>query len=244
MPAGTSPPKFIDQLRARSEAVRAQDRQSTRPVEEALAYMDRRMWAAFRWLDEAVQHLEVIRPAVAHTTFAIPGVLALADLAYDRGFVSFRRRTMGSLDVIEYIQLFYRLSHPKPVIVRVQPGAAANVEERLRAAHLPFRYDTEQDAQRVVRTGVFTVTAHITSSVRFVPDYRRQRVEVSLRNVDRFEPVTLDFPSTALDEGALEDLVHLILGEGNQFLRRAPLAGVTNRTADLPPGRSSRQYAV
>jgi len=46
-----------------------------------------------------------------------------------------------------------------------------------------------------------------------------------LRNVDRFEPVILDFTPAALDTEALDDLVKLMLGKPNQFLLRAPLRG-------------------
>ena len=70
-----------------------------------------------------------------------------------------------------------------------------------------------------------TVTPNITSSVRFVPDYRHHRVEVTLRNVDRFEPVILDFETPALDTKALDDLVNLMLAKPSQFLLRAPLRG-------------------
>ena len=75
------------------------------------------------------------------------------------------------------------------------------------------------------------------ATVRFVPDYRRQTVEVTMRNVDRFESVALEFQADAIEEPALEDLVRLILGEANTFLRRAPLAGIgaARRPADIAP---------
>ncbi len=43
------------------------------------------------------------------------------------------------------------------------------------------------------------------------------------------------YPAGALEEPALEDLVRLIMGEANTFLRRAPLAGIgaARRTPDV-----------
>jgi hypothetical protein len=70
------------------------------------------------------------------------------------------------------------------------------------------------------------VTPAVTGSIRFNPDYRLHTIGVRLTNVDRFETVDLDFKPEQIDEGALEDLVRLLLGESNAFLRRAPLAGV------------------
>jgi hypothetical protein len=58
-----------------------------------------------------------------------------------------------------------------------------------------------------------------------------------MRYVHRFESVALEFQAAALEEPALEDLVRLILGEANTFLRRAPLAGVG--AARRTPGLAS-----
>jgi hypothetical protein len=106
--------------------------------------------------------------------------------------------------------------------------------ERLRGAHLDFHYQVERDEARAVRCGVFSVTPAVTASVRLVPDYRRMVVPAALRNVDRLETVTLEFRPETIGEPALEDLVRLILGEANTFLKRAPLAGVGAKPA--PPG--------
>ena len=61
--------------------------------------------------------------------------------------------------------------------------------------------------------------------VRFDPDFVNDSIIVTLRNVDRFEPVILDFDPAALDTPALDDLVNLMLGKPSQFLLRAPLRG-------------------
>jgi hypothetical protein len=56
-------------------------------------------------------------------------------------------------------------------------------------------------------------------------------VVVTVRNIDRFETLTLEFPGEGITEAVLEDLVRFIMGEANTFLRRAPLAGVGTRRA-------------
>jgi hypothetical protein len=89
--------------------------------------------------------------------------------------------------------MFYRVAGTAPFIVRVNPGAAHGIEERLRAATMEFSYQTEQDEKKIVRYGLFHVQPAIAASVRFQPDYARQVVDVTLRNVDRFETVLLEF---------------------------------------------------
>jgi hypothetical protein len=234
MPEPTHKPSLLDRLREQSDAMRGQDTARRRPVEEALKDIDRQLWQAFKWLDEALHHLEVIRPQVAHD-FRLDPVLTIASPRYDKGFVSYRRKAYAGQDLLEQVELFYRMTQDTPVVLKVLPAAATAFEEKLRAAHLPYQYQTEQDEARVVRQGVFTITPAVTASVRFLPDYRRQVVEVTLRNVDRFESVILEFAPEKLDEAALEDLVRFILGEANTFLRRAPLAGMGRRSPPVVP---------
>ena len=221
-------PTLLDALRKQSEELRAQDTAARLPMEAALQEMDRGLWRAFRWLDEALGHLEVIRPTIAHK-FQLGNILTLDRPRFDRGFVSFRRGSFAGYEVLTQLEMFYSISGSRPFILRVNPGAATGIEERLRAATMQFHYQTEQDDKKIVRYGLFHVQPAIAASVRFQPDYARQVVDVTLRNVDRFESVLLEFQPGKLDESALEDLIRFMLGEDNGFLRRAPLALIKPR---------------
>jgi hypothetical protein len=224
-------PKLLDTLRACSETLRAQDQAARKPIEEALKEIDRGLWRAFRWLDEAVGHLEVIRPRIHHV-FQLQNILTIERPEFDRGFVSFRRRALAGMEVLEHVEMFYRIEGSAPIVLRLNPAAAIGVEERLRASTLPFQYETEMDEKRIVRYGLFRVQPVISASVRFEPDYHRQVVHVTLRNVDRFESVSLEFAPDKVNEAALEDLVKFMLGETSAFLRRAPLALIRGRMAE------------
>jgi hypothetical protein len=224
---------FLQQLRDKSGAVRAHEH-AARPVEETLLAIDRGLAQAFRWLDEAVGHLAVIQPPVAHK-FQLGNILTLDQPQFERGFVSFRRRALAGLELIEYVEMFYRLTGPKPFILKVNPGSSASIDERLRAATMEFHYQTEQDENKITRYGLFHVQPSVTASVRFAPDYARRIVDVTLRNVDRLEPVQLEFQPERIDEAALEDLMKLILGEPSGFFRRAPLALIRSRREEPLP---------
>jgi len=247
MSPSSDKPSLLEKLRAQSAALQAQEGARRRPLEEALKDIDRRLWRAFRWLDEALHHLEVIKPGVAHA-FRLDPDLAIESPRFDHGFVSYRRRALGGLELLERVEVFYRLVKDGEIVFKVQPGAAHGVEERLRVAQLPYHYQTEMDPNRVVRHGVFRVTQEINASIRFAPDYRRQVVEVTLRNVDRFESVALEFGGVAVDEAVLEDLFRFVMGERNTFLRRAPLVGVGTRRpeasspATIPPVGAGARY--
>ena len=235
--------KLLESLRARSDAMRGQDKSVKRTPDDALKDLDRRMWKSFKWLDEAIGHLAVIRPVVAHD-YRVADILTIASPQFDQGFVSYRRKAFAGYEAVEYIELFYRLALPKAVEVTVPVSAAAGVDDRLRSAQLKFQYRALLDDDRIVRRGLFSVTPAITGFVKFLPDYRRQTIEVTLRNVDRFETVAVEFAADKFEDSTLEDLVRFMLGEDNAFLRRAPLVGVGARKAALLPNEEVSSYRV
>ncbi len=236
---GVSKPSLLEELRAKAEAVRAHDAAKRRPVAKAREEIDSCLWRAFRWFEEVMSHLEVIRPTISRQ-FKLGNILSMDRPQLDRGFVSFRRRGLAQEEVLDHVEVYYRLTGSQPFVLRIHPGAAIGIEERLRASTMPFRYQTEQDGRGRVRHGVFHVEPSMRASVLFEPDYERQVVDVTLCNVDRFESVRLVFPPERIDVAALEDLVKLILGEPNGFLHRAPLALIgspPDETREGPPAQ-------
>ena len=244
MPDSSQPLPLLDALRERSAALRDRNAPAQPSRAGSPRETDRRLLHAFRWLDEVLGHLDVIRPVVAHR-FSLGGVLTIATPRYDRGFVSCRRTSIAGFELIERIELYYRMANDEPIRVEMQPGAAVAMEDRLRGAQLDFHYRIEYDEKRRTRRGVFTITPAVMAVIRFVADYQRGIVSAMLRNVDRFEPVTLAFAPSEIAEPALEDLVRLMMGEANSFLKRAPLAGVgagsqataSNAPTSLSPSR-------
>ena len=217
-------PTLLDKLRKQSNEVRANET-PRRSTDEVLVDIDKRLWRAYRWLDEALAHLSIIKPVVAHD-FRVESLFTLSGLRIEQGFVSYRRRHLAGHDLLDHVETFYRLIGTRPIKVNVPASAAGAIEGRLRNGGVPFRYEAQHDERNVITSGTFIVTPAVAASVRFDPDYRSQEIGVRLTNVDRFETVHLEFKPERLDEAALEDLVRLILGESNAFLRRAPLSGV------------------
>jgi hypothetical protein len=151
--------------------------------------------------------------------------LAIAGTRFDRGFASCRRGNFAGHELVVRVELFYRTAGEVPLRFEVPLSAVPAMDERLRAAGLDFDYRVPRRGNHAVPQGEFNVRPAVTASLLLCPDYSRRVVVVTLRNVDRLEAVTLEFPPHALTEPALEDLVRLMLGEANGFLRRAPLAG-------------------
>jgi hypothetical protein len=165
---------LLVQLRERADAVRKQREAARLPEAEARRAIEGSLWRAFRWLDEAVGHLEVIRPEVAHR-FRLADYVTIDRPRFDSGFASFRRHGLGAADVeLEHVEMFYRLAAPQPIVVRVNSVAARVVEERLRSALLDFSSEAEHDAENVVRHSVFRIEPQIKASVAFKPNLSRR----------------------------------------------------------------------
>ena len=214
---------LLDRLRKQSDAVRATET-PRRSTEEILVDMDKRLWRAYRWLDEALAHLSVIKPVVAHE-FRVESLFTLSGLQVEQGFVSYRRRHLGA----SISSSMSRCSIGSSARSRSRSTFRQRRSRRSRAACAArHRVSLRGEAGRAQgdHRGTFTLTPAVTGSVRFDPDYRRHEIGVHLTNVDRFETVHLDFKPERFDEAALEDLVRLVLGESNSFLRRAPLSGI------------------
>lgn len=216
------PPALLASLRARAEALRGDELALRRSAADAMREIDRRLHAAYRWFEEVLAHLDVIRPAIDRR-FAVDRALTIARPRYAGGAVSLRRARREGRDLIESVEVGYRMASDAPIRVVAPRGAAAATAECLRAAQLAFDYVAEPSG---AGGGVFTVLPALCASVRFVHDPARRAIVVTLANVDRLETVALEFEAEALGEAALEDLVRLMLGESDAFLKRAPLAGL------------------
>src|SRR3954465_6910117 len=81
-------------LRAQSEALRAQDDGAQQTVQLTLRDIDGILARAVRWIEEALAHLQVIRPQVGHH-FQLGSILGIDRPNFERGFVTYRRRAIA-----------------------------------------------------------------------------------------------------------------------------------------------------
>ena len=107
-------------------------------MEEALMDIDRSLWRVFRWLDEAVGHLEVIRPKIERI-FQLHNILTIERPEFDRGFVSFRRRALAGMEVMEHVEMFYRIQGSAPIVLRRSALRNGCAHRRCRFSTKPSR---------------------------------------------------------------------------------------------------------
>jgi hypothetical protein len=214
---------LLEELRREYEAARASPHVHADVPD--FQTIDKHMRAAFRWLEKAVAYLDGLKPPLAHR-FDLGNGLAFAQTRFDRGFVGQHEQRIVGYPVLDEINISYTMVAAAPPALEVAPGSVPLVQRTLDDAGLQYTARHVADHEDVLRKCALTVAPRIPAAIAMRVDYRTGTVTVTLTNVDRFDRVSLEFRSAALDEAALEDLVRLILGRGDAFLHRAPLAGV------------------
>ena len=218
-----SEPSLLDELRTEYEAAR----KTTHEAADVPGFqeIDAGMRKAFRWLEKAVAYLDGLKPPVDHR-FDLGHGLAFATPRLKHIYIGQHERRIVGYPVLDEINIYYELTAAGPLTIEVAPGGVAQTEKALDDAALQYSAQRVEDHSGIIRKCVITVPPAIPAAVTLHADYQTGLVLVLLANVDRFDRVTLEFKSSAIDEPALEDLVRLILGRGAAFLRRAPLHGI------------------
>ena len=219
---------LLDELRVRYEAV--QEPPDDRADVESFQAIDARLREAFRWLEKAITYLNGLKPPIEHR-FDLGYGYVFDSPRFAHGSVGQHERRIRGFPVLEGIDVYYEVSAAKPLAIEVIPGWVSFAEKTLDAFGLQYTCRRVEDSDGTLRKCIFSVPPVIPARVSFRVDYQTGIVSVTLVNVDRLERVTLEFPSTAIEEPVLEDLVRLILGSDSAFLKRGRLAGLRGRTS-------------
>jgi len=215
---------LLEQLRAQADAVAAKRVQQLKLSREVVDRIDQRMHVVFQYFDEACKLLQVIAPPIERR-FELPHIVRYEGLHLERASVMFRKQRLQDRDVYDYVVVYYSLGGPAPAPLRVAIRRSPEIERALTHANIEFTCDTDSSVQTGATYNVIRIAPGLRCEVRFDPDFENGRVVVTLRNVDRFEPVILDFETPALDTKTLDNLVNFMLAKPSQFLLRAPLRG-------------------
>ena len=219
---------LLQELRVQYEAVR--ESTDDPGYVESFQAIDARLREAFRWLEKAITYLNGLKPPIEHR-FDLGYGYVFDSPRFAHGSVGQHERRIRGFPVLEGIDVYYEVSAAKPLSIEVVPGWVSFAEKTLDAFGLQYTRRRVEDSDGTLRKCIFSVPPVIPARVSFRVDYRTGIVTVTLVNVDRLERVTLEFPSTAIEEPVLEDLVRLMLGRNSDFLRRARLAGLPARAS-------------
>lgn len=214
---------LLDELRVQYETAR----QSTPEHAdiEGFQQIDARLRKAFRYLEKAIAYLDGIKPPINYR-FDLGHGFVFESPKFGHGNIGQHTSRIVGFPVLDEINIYYEIAARQPLTIEVAPGGVALVEQTLEGVALQFTSRSVEAADGTLRKCVFSVPPAIQAAVLFRVDYQTGQVTVTLVNVDRFDRTIVSFHSTQIDEPVLEDLVRLILGRDNSFLRHAELAGI------------------
>ena len=170
-----------------------------------------------------------LKPAIDHR-FDLGHGLVFESPRFGHGSVGQHEHRIVGFPVLDEINIYYEISASKPLTLEVASGECG--QSRKRRSTTPdcsTRAAASRTPAERCASARFRCRPRSRRAVSFHADYQTGIVTVALVNVDRFDRVTLEFHSNAIEEPVLEDLVRLILGRDSAFLRRAPLAGLHGR---------------
>ena len=220
------PPKsyLLEQLRLQADSVSARRVQEQLLSREVIDRVDRRLHAVFQYFDEACKLLQVIAPHIERE-FVLPDITRYSDMVFDRGLVMFRKQPLQKHEVYAHVVVYYTLTGAAPPPLQVAMRRSADIERALVMANIEFSCESDSTVRGAATMNTIRIAPGMRCEVRFDPDFVNESIIVTLRNVDRFDPVVFDFHPDALETPVLDDLVNLMLGKPSQFLLRAPLRG-------------------
>jgi hypothetical protein len=219
---------LLDELRVQYEAL--PESTDDHGEVESFQAIDARLREAFRWLEKAITYLNGLKPPIEHR-FDLGYGYAFDSPRFAHGSVGQQERRIRGFPVLEGIDVYYQASAAKPLSIEVVPGWVSFAEKTLDAFGLQYTCRRMEDSDGTLRKCIFSVPPVIPARVSFRVDYRTGIVTAALVNVDRLERVTVELPSTAIEEPVLADLVRLILGRDSGFLKRGRLAGLHGRAS-------------
>ena len=223
-----NPGSLLDELRVRYEAL--PESTDDHGDVETFQAIDARLRKAFRWLEKAITYLNGLKPPIEHR-FDLGYGYVFDSPRFAHGSVGQHERRIRGFPVLEGIDVYYEISASKPCRSRSSPGGSRLPRRRSMRSGCNTPAAAREDSDGTLRKCIFSVPPVIPARVSCRVDYRTGIVTVALVNVDRLERITLEFPSTVVEEAGLEDLVRLILGRDSAFLKRGRLAGLRGRAS-------------
>lgn len=220
MPASMTQSGLLAQLKRQAEEKLAAQTQSVAMEAARLRQIDEGLRAAYRYLKELVDQLNVIKPEYPGD-YPLGTVLRLEKPSWHESQADFRRK-MGPTEDLPYISvsLRYILRGKNPIVLDKADHLVETTRKALHDYGLAFRLDEKRNAKGFVERGVFTVQPEIKAGLQFEADYENGNLQLRTRNVQRFGGATYDVPPTAVNEQTLEEIALLVLGQSNQFIQR------------------------
>lgn len=225
-PAATAEPRpatpapggsLLEKLKREAQARQMTDSQCFTLQAQQQRFISDALQHAFDYLRELTEQLNILKPSVP-VEYNLLNLATLDGLVWQEGRADFRLLPAASEDrLLEQVTLRYRLGAARELRVERENPAHELFAAKLMEANIPYKSEEFRNARNHVERTVFTFPCEVRAGFAFTADYERGDIRLVLRNVRRFGGVEYRLAHEALDQGTLEEMARLLMGEESRF---------------------------
>lgn len=210
---------LLDDLKKKADALQTQKLTQEQLRQADVDLVDKALRQTFRYLDELLKQLSVIRPENA-STFALPALGDMKGLRFDESFINYRTRREGGREVFDYVSLFITWKGDTNLtVVRDLPPAIEKLRRQLDEYNLKFDVKEDFNERRSITKATFSVPSRVRSDVEIRGLYGQGKLRIEAKNLLRFGADFFTVPAEDIGEPVLEELARMLLGESSGLRR-------------------------
>lgn len=172
---------------------------------------------AFDYFRELADQLNILKPPIP-IEYQLLNLVAFDGLEWLEGRADFRLLPQATEDrLLQQATLRYRLGAARKLTVERENPAHEAFAKALHDAGIQCEAEEFRNARNHVERTVFTFPCEVRAGVGFTADYEQGDIRLVLRNVRRFGGAEYRLSYEALDQGALEEMARLLMGEESRF---------------------------
>jgi hypothetical protein len=214
-PAASS---LLARLKQQAESMQQGANQRDAELEARAQQLSASIGSAFRYLDDLVKQLNIIKPAIPKE-FVFPGNITFAGMSWVDGAADFRMVPTATEDRrYESLTARFRIASPQQITV---DRDAIGVEPLRKALHdygIAFSIEEKHNARHQIERAHFSFPCEIKAGFLIKADYEAGYLLLRTRNIDRFGMMEFRLQAADLNQETLDELTQLFLGEKNRFL--------------------------
>lgn len=172
---------------------------------------------AFDYFRELTEQLNILKPPIP-VEYNLLNLATFDGMSWQEGRADFRLLPQATEDrLLQQVTLRYRLGAGRQIAVERENPAHEAFAKALHDAGIQFQAEESRNARNHVERTVFTFPCEVRAGFGFTADYEQGDIRLVLRNVRRFGGAEYRLSHEALDQGTLEEMARLLMGEESRF---------------------------
>jgi len=172
---------------------------------------------AFDYFRELTEQLNILKPPVP-VEYKLMNLVSFDGMSWQEGRADFRLLPQATEDrLLQQVTLRFRLGAGREISIERENPAHEVFAKALHDVGIQFQSEEFRNARNHIERTVFRFPCDVRAGFGFTADYEQGDIRLVLRNVRRFGGAEYRLSYEALDQGTLEEMARLLMGEENRF---------------------------